>query len=777
MSLNVTNTTANTLITGTADSDLIINLADDVTIDSGGGNDTIYSGLDGKAAHRASINAGAGDNIISIQASSDSVTILTGDGNNLIGSTSPNNAVFSGAGNDFVVFYTGADNNTVSTGDGDDSINAVGHNVTIDADGDEMPDGISIGNIIYVPQSGVHTNINHLSGNVIYNGDALGVEGDDDYNIEAISPIDTSEKWPYGYITDPNVTAIRNISDGATISPRTQETADWISFDTVGGSVTFKDGSYCLYTDDKFSSRDYTKLSIANGNKGVVVNSGDSLIKSIGNLQNGYEITIESGINVGEKINFSTAGSGVIVVKTTANTGKYSLDADSNEWQYQSYSIGGDNEFTFVFGENGSVVGMEDFDGMLQTNDRTLFKSEWVTLSSGRFEYTGNATNNPSKWASFTVSGDSITSTDNLKIANQVYIPTDDAIRFAVSGLNDNASIDDIELGVSGDSMYAVHFTKGTNDIKNIVLTNISDGATVDNNYPSGVDDDAAIKFSDGLHTIFTNDKLTVQDFTTIEADNGDEGFSLNVSGGTFDEISGLNNGYGISVTTSGNVGKELAFETDGGAGTVAIQYGDTSEEFNLSGDTSFAVKFNSKKNSVSLVDYEGWIKLEDGSFEYRSAATNNPAETATLTISGDSIVDSDNDAVPDGVSINSFNYVEDIGIMAAVDGLSGEATLNGKSIGVKGDDNYDVHFTAKLEKNPTPQAGAYAKTKELLNISDGATVNANANDSISVDENAEIYLGDVENVYIYTADKTKTQVGLKNPKAAKSSLLCKIPS
>lgn len=129
------NTVSSILITGTADNDSIINFGDDVTIDSRSGNDTIYSGLDDQKADRVSINADEGNNIISIQGGSDSVTIRTGDGNNKIGSTSPNNAIFSGAGKDSIIFYTGADNNTLFSGDGDDVIQAVGHNVTIDAGG------------------------------------------------------------------------------------------------------------------------------------------------------------------------------------------------------------------------------------------------------------------------------------------------------------------------------------------------------------------------------------------------------------------------------------------------------------------------------------------------------------------------------------------------------------------------------------------------------------------------------------------------------------------
>ena len=220
---------------------------------------------------------------------------------------------------------------------------------------------------------------------------------------------------------------MRLISDGATISPRGDAgtgsiPADWYSFDNAGGTVTFRDGSYCLYPESQFFSRSYTKVDISNNNQGVQITAGDDLIQKIANLTDGYEITVESGIAVGDKINFETEGNGVIVFKTTANTGKYSLAADSDEWQYQRYTINGGGSFAFDFGDNGSVTGMENFSGTLTTDDTTLFKGEWATLESGGFEYTGNATNNPSKSANFAVSGDSITSTDNLSVAHNLYM-------------------------------------------------------------------------------------------------------------------------------------------------------------------------------------------------------------------------------------------------------------------------------------------------------------------------------------------------------------------
>ena len=96
------NTVSSILIIGTSDNDSIINFGDDVTIDSGSGDDTILSGLNDQKADRVFINAG--------------------DGNNLIGSTSPNNAVFTGAGNDKIRTYRNAYDITINAGTGDDAI-------------------------------------------------------------------------------------------------------------------------------------------------------------------------------------------------------------------------------------------------------------------------------------------------------------------------------------------------------------------------------------------------------------------------------------------------------------------------------------------------------------------------------------------------------------------------------------------------------------------------------------------------------------------------------
>lgn len=227
---------------------------------------------------------------------------------------------------------------------------------------------------------------------------------------------------------------------------------------------------------------------------------------------------------------------------------------------------------------------------------------EWVTLEGGGFEYTGAATNDSSKIISFKLKGESIKSTENLSIANNLYVAAQSGNRIALNGLSGNAHVDNVELGISDDSDYSVHFTKSAAGIeKNIVLLNVSDGAKISSNYSACVDKSAQITFGDGLHTIFTSEYMPTQNFTIIDAKNGGDGFRLNVSGGNFTEITGLNEGYSISIKTGGNVGDELAFTTDGGQGTIAIA--DTT--LKVEGDEEFSVKLG-EKGIVELKNFEG---------------------------------------------------------------------------------------------------------------------------------------------------------------------------
>lgn len=247
---------------------------------------------------------------------------------------------------------------------------------------------------------------------------------------------------------------------------------------------------------------------------------------------------------------------------------------------------------------------MMKFDLQRFAVEESLDKGKWITLEGGGFEYTGTAINDSSKTVSFVLKGELIKSTENLSIVNNLYVEAQGGNRIAINGLNGNAFVDDTELGISGDSNYAAHFTKSAAGIgKNVVLMNVSDGSKVSSNYSTCVDKDAQITFGDGLHTIFTSNYMSTQNFTIIDAENGGEGFSLNVSDGNFTEIGGLNDGYSISIKTGGNVSDELAFKTDGKQGTIAI----ANTTLKVEGDEEFSVKLD-ENGFVELKNFEGTV-------------------------------------------------------------------------------------------------------------------------------------------------------------------------
>lgn len=198
--------------------------------------------------------------------------------------------------------------------------------------------------------------------------------------------------------------------------------------------------------------------------------------------------------------------------------------------------------------------------------------AEWLKLNPGEFQYIGAATNKPEKITTFVIKGKSVKNSDNLSVVMNVFMPQMNGQRIALEGLNGEVIVDDVELGIKGDKNCAVHFTKDDVGIqKKIAIMNISNGATVNNHYSVGTDNDATIKFCDGSHTVFTTEKLNDRKYTDIDAENSGKGLKLTVRNGVFTEISGLNSGFNITIKPGNNVGEKLILKTDGGQGTVKI--------------------------------------------------------------------------------------------------------------------------------------------------------------------------------------------------------------
>ncbi len=512
----------------------------------------------------------------------------------------------------------------------------------VDEDNDEKPDNLATGAVIYVPASGVHTNVRNLSGNVVYNGDYLGVEGDTSYNIEAVSPIDVSETLPGVYITEPHTTAMRGISDGATVSQRLEDYVDWYSLDN-DATVRFMDGVYCGYTEATFSTRSYSEFWISNDNYGMDIYSTNDLFTTISNLKDGYSVTIAGGVNIGDEVNFKTEGSGTIVVLSTADTGKYSLSAD--QFESQSFTLSGDTDFNIIFGENNSVVGFSNFDGT-GTVDET---GTWNTLEGGGFEFHAFVQNDITKTTDFTISGADLTDEDNDGAPDNVSVPiirsVGSMIRDAIFGLSGEVTINGESAGVSGDDNYDIHFTSDPYDGGSKAFMSISSGASIDaNGYTNEAivtDDTADIHIQDGGYRIAGASNYSpariAECFETVSVDNSNRGAGVSVVDGFIAEISGLIDGYNFEITTGENIGDSLNFKTDGGSGS--LQLGSTN--YILSGDSDFGFEFDEDGAVTGLVNFSGVIESTDNPNIYEDPVeaildgSVNFSGTGTTTVTG----------------------------------------------------------------------------------------------------------------------------------------------
>ena len=229
---DIYNTTSNTIITGTADGDSIINYSDwltnsgyNVTIDAREGNDTISNDCDNVSINAGddddlitnigdsvTIDAGAGNDQISNSSYGTSVTIDAGDGDDWTYNDGDSVKINAGAGNDTIRNEHG-DSVTIDSGVGNDSIDNYASYVTINAgdDNDRIYNSASYVTIDagagddYIHNStfyGSNVSINAGDGNDrIYNysctsltisagaGDDLVVIGSDHLNIATITSV------------------------------------------------------------------------------------------------------------------------------------------------------------------------------------------------------------------------------------------------------------------------------------------------------------------------------------------------------------------------------------------------------------------------------------------------------------------------------------------------------------------------------------------------------------------------------------------------------------
>lgn len=104
--------------------------------------------------------------------------------------------------------------------------------------------------------------------------------------------------------------------------------------------------------------------------------------------------------------------------------------------------------------------------------------------------------------------------------------------------------------------------------------------------------------------------------------------------------------------------------------------------------------------------------------FQFNGRAVNDPLQKVKVTLTG-------KDLKLNQLYTSTVRNVPGLGIRVGVEGVSGEAYLNGNPIGVLGDDNYSVHFTSIAAPNVSATNRPLVESFALLNISPGATINS----------------------------------------------------
>ncbi len=207
-------------------------------------------------------------------------------------------------------------------------------------------------------------------------------------------------------------------------------------------------------------------------------------------------------------------------------------------------------------------------------------------------------------------------------------------------------------------------------------------------------------------------------------------------------------NNYGVTIIKHGGDLAETVFTNISPGATVKVTTGTERIETDGNGIINVVAekpfRINNSRVSVNgsallklnvrngkIVSYEserlGWQKIGT-SFEFTGVAVNDPTQIVRFSISGRNIVDKDGDGAPDNITVPVLRKVRGLGVRVGIDGLSGNVFLNGKSLGIKNDNNYTVHFTPIVDPNISPENLAQVQSLELLNISSGAIINSPGN-------------------------------------------------
>jgi len=338
----ISNSTANTLVTGTSDADSIYNNSASVTVNAGAGNDTVSNwgssvsvnagaGNDTLENHgnatKVTLFGGAGDDSVWSASSGTNLLIDGGDGADVLGSRNSNSTLRGGAGNDtlrngFTTGYGGGSSLTLAGDTGNDLIqNYGGNNVLIayaSGDGNDSVVGFNSTSTLSI---GGGTYSSQLSGS-----DIVVKVGTGSVSLQGASNLATV-----------NVT-------GAALINTVYNTVNYAS---VSGSASY---------DSIYNSGRYATINTGDGNDTVYNDAGDhsSINAGAGNDSLNLYFTWYSSVDAG-------TGSDIIIserAKYNLLNGGAGADRISLTGAYSDYnSIHGGTGNDYIYGNPNATVG------------------------------------------------------------------------------------------------------------------------------------------------------------------------------------------------------------------------------------------------------------------------------------------------------------------------------------------------------------------------------------------------------------------------------------
>ena len=419
----------------------------------------------------------------------------------------------------------------------------------------------------------------------------------------------------------------------------------------------------------------------------IVKHGGDLYQTIYSNISDGATVVVSSGTEI-----INTDGSGKINI----------LASKSFVLNGQTIDVEGSKYFT---------IKLDDAGGIKNIKEEVL---GW-RQKGNKLEFTGRPNNDPSQKVKFTISGNGL-NVDNLKVSVLRKV-RGLGVRVGIEGLSGEVKLNGKPLGISNDDNYTVHFTpivdpdiapENVAQVKSLELLNINPGAII--NSPGNwiiLDGNGTYHFGDGEYFISDRPAHSRADLKKIIVNNGGKGSDVSVTDGNFD-------GEGISFVAGAQAVAE------GVKGIADIIFDSVIEVVeNVASIFDF-----STAHAASKTESRSWSKVDSHTFAFSGFDDHDPESVVDFTISGKKLVDKDNDGAPDGVQIGDIRSIQ-AGVVVSLQGLNGEVSLNGQPLGIKNDDNYELHFAAKINDDAPLEQVAYLKTLRFLNISPGAEISA----------------------------------------------------